>query len=901
MRKNRDSMSIQSQIGKGFILLVFLTTQTAGVVQAQTTADPNASNASAGGGGVLGAIGGVAANFASTLPGMYQQNPQQLMLAQQQAMLQSKLAECQMKADPTGLSSTSSTGAQVAGSAAQAVKVYAEMRAKLGKKDKKAATTKIDTTCNMDATDSSICTMKCQDPTDSKTVSCGKFYQKTRSETDGGGVAEWREKLSPSTVADKFEKAERFYRNKMEVCGPTGASDFKKTADALSCMMDAMKMASGAAAQAVQATLAANQAKYAQMNQYQGEVAEQMAQVENILGPDPKFGEAGGEFKGLLGLQAELTAELQKAKEGEGNFEEAVAKVEQDQLANDQTLESERMQVVASCLKGDSTAATGGKALMCPKPMTRKNNEGKEEYVTGPNGQPKYVNAACGPLDYIRARIRQQSMMDNGRYMDRDSARVQESENNVAAYEGTIDAIMREMGSYEQPTAEGRIQSGVHTWADIEKNGQIMSKLRELDSDPNLRGVNIVDNLKRATQKCMSDSTRWRAQQMASGASRYSKQKLQIDSTRKKLNASLDNGLAELNKHYKNVMSLLSDQTVALDRYSCKKDSAKMLECYRDIRQNLNDLLDGNGRTGFTSKMIKGGTMVGGFQVPCRGINGCVTALKTVRDRQKDHLALAQKAKMKFVNDGNQQVQQQLQGFAQVLSVGSNAITEMFSKFKTSMIAMGVTDIPDGLTMLDPENLEQSMNGNGEQKEPGPFQNPKNMAAVLSGMSGGIVDPKDSGLGKAIASGMASIKEKKEAWGKKADEFAAAAAAYNDAQSTCAADGNVIGLNDKVAAKRIGSSQDCNASVRTLYNNIKESDPTSEIATGGLAAVYRALSGVKGSGFDYAESAAKVGSQFKSVQDQDEFFTLAMNCSEFGKKPATVSETLGTAPTEKGK
>ena len=117
------------------------------------------------------------------------------------------------------------------------------------------------------------------------------------------------------------------------------------------------------------------------------------------------------------------------------------------------------------------------------------------------------------------------------------------------------------------------------------------------------------------------------------------------------------------------MMAVLTGQVVTANRFNCTTtDPASMSTCYTSMRQNVEDVLVGNSNVPFTQKTISGGTMVRGFNIPCRGIDGCVTSFKAVRDAQKKQIAMAQQVKTQFVNTGNQQVQTQVQGFAQFLS-----------------------------------------------------------------------------------------------------------------------------------------------------------------------------------------------------------------------------------------
>lgn len=96
--------------------------------------------------------------------------------------------------------------------------------------------------------------------------------------------------------------------------------------------------------------------------------------------------------------------------------------------------------------------------------------------------------------------------------------------------------------------------------------------------------------------------------------------------------------------------------------------------------------------------------MVKGFSVPCRGINGCVTALTQVRGAQKKAIALVQKARVKWASDGNNAISQAVNTFAggangtDPRSLGGLQanVLKQYSAMKAALLEMGVGgDIPD--------------------------------------------------------------------------------------------------------------------------------------------------------------------------------------------------------------
>ena len=87
-------------------------------------------------------------------------------------------------------------------------------------------------------------------------------------------------------------------------------------------------------------------------------------------------------------------------------------------------------------------------------------------------------------------------------------------------------------------------------------------------------------------------------------------------------------------------------KAVSLNRAQCTKNNPELMQdCFSKIRQNLQNLLEGNGNLTKTAKTIKGGPSTTPFVVSCNGLNGCVTAFKNVRDQQKTYIRDVQKKK----------------------------------------------------------------------------------------------------------------------------------------------------------------------------------------------------------------------------------------------------------------
>ena len=719
-----------------------------------------------------------------------------------------------------------------------------------------AAVPGLETACPFDRSDfRPTCAMNCNKPGGlNSSPSCTDWFsEQSNQHTDGsdkitstvytpksGSTANAKASEAKATkVANGYAE----YLMVKSQCSSSDYDNFMKQYNAYTCQMGALQEGVTRASAQLQITLQANNKQFQKMEQFQTQVNAQVKEVEGILGPDPELGGSGSsEFKGLLGIQAELNGKLATMTQQQGAFKTAADKVISDTATNEQTLQSETIQIVSSCMKGErDLGMPGGMSLTCFKPrMTAGGKDASGNATAGTqatdqNGNVIYDKQPCGPVEYIRSKVEQSAYVTSrGVIMSQD--RRDQAQDYTAEFDSLMNSIDRELGDFDKSgtTSDGmttRLASRAITWNQIQSD--LASTINDLSAKT---GLNIGSQLSAVAGHCFSESKTWNQQQQASASSDYSKQKAKIAADNNALTGQLNAGLADMNKSYSDVMSVLGSSHVTIDRSQCTQNNAtKMQACYSQILGNLQNLLEGNGSNTLTAKYITAGTMIPGINVPCQGINGCVTNLKTVRDAQKKLLTAAKTKTQDVVSQGNTQVQQQLQQFSQSLATTQASIMKQYDAMKGTLAKMGI-GAPDRPKNMDPEQLIPG-EGPPPDKVPGPFANPKSMAGVLSGMvqPGGLVNFQDSGMSDVVQRAGDKMREDQKAKRDLADKAAETASKYSSL--TCNTSGTGSSSSSAGAITRDWSSCDDLANSCATSNNSTNPIVFDQAFTNAIAAV----------------------------------------------------------------
>lgn len=688
------------------------------------------------------------------------------------------------------------------------------------------------------------CDMNCATPSVAKAPSCTSEYFRTSKLTGGKmGVSQpykmtdWSSDEEQKKFSSEEDKIAAFtaYLDKKKTC----PSDAEKALDAAyaayDCMVAALSDATNAAAQALQTGIQQNQAQYGKMTTFVQQASDQMKQVDDILGPEDEgngISKLGGDqFSGLLGMQKSLNAQMAQMIQQDGTFKTKVAKIQKDTLANEQTLEADRMGVVSSCMKGEKNIGVGGgTSLLCYKPRQSKDAQGNVTQATDQSGNPVYSKQACGPMEFIQSQVEQAAYLNkdkNGRVLGviRSQKARDKASDNVTELNAFMTSMMRDLGDYDQtnpkdpndPNSGGKLAPRVTSWADLAT--KYSAEMAQIQADT---GVNLQQEMSVIAGHCFADSYTWKSQQQRSASSAYNVNKQNITNDTNALTSDLNSGLAQLNSGYSAAMAVLGGQAVTLNRFQCTTtDPAKMEACYGSIRQNLQDLLEGNGSITTTSKNITGGSMIGGFTVTCKGINGCVTALQQVKTAKKQQVTAAQKAMVDFVQSSNSQIQAQLNNYGQSVAAVQSQVLAQYASIKQLMAQTIGAAGKDAPPFMDKDMLKQS-----DGPPPGPYQMPSDMSKVIAGAipAPGLINFADTGLSALKEAANEKLEKKAELLSDLDKKFGDLLDSFEGKYAECTKDNNPAPADSTTVGSDGFDPTACNNVMNACYGSGSESD-----------------------------------------------------------------------------
>ena len=595
------------------------------------------------------------------------------------------------------------------------------------------------------------CEMTCGEPKDLENIGteCNDYFDISNN-LECKKVNDVQRTLSCSLYTPKITLAEDGKRltrfTKFMTWKKTNCT--KKNADAIGaqlknykCKVELLSKAMSDAAGVVQSALAANNKSYGFMMQFQGQVGEQMSQIDEILGPDrsdPNKGSNNSQFQGLLGVQAALNAKLPTWTAGNASNKSAVEKISKDYVANDQALVANQMQTVSDCMKGNTNLnVSGGRSLTCFKPAMSTDKDGKPIPVNDSNGNAKYTMQACGALEYVRSQITQSAFKGGLK----SNSIIQQSQTDGAAFDSFVSGMLRDLGASDPSSKDGSgkvLQVRVADWSTLQS--KYSANMQELSART---GVNVTAQMQTIANSCFNEGKTWVEQQKSSAGSNYSQKVQEINSRSNELKSKMDSDLSAMSGEFSSAVAAMGGSAT----YQCKDPTniSQEAKCYADIQTKLSDMLNGTGTAGTSIKTINGGSMVAGFGVSCRGVNNCVNTYKSIRTQKKAQLTNAKKATEDFVTKSNNMINDQLQSYAQGLSALQQQASAQFLNMQIKLSSLGIESTAEP-KYTDPAQFEL---GGSKETGPGPYQMPKggSISAILSGyvQPTGLMDFKNMG------------------------------------------------------------------------------------------------------------------------------------------------------------
>ena len=680
------------------------------------------------------------------------------------------------------------------------------------KKESKSASDKT----NMDIDSASFsCDMSCDAPSAKKPV-CQDFW---------GNKAKYTEEEAIKG-SDNLQKSRRkldaylqFINFKIYTCDAQDGKKLDIEATLYTCQENVLKDAVGEANTQLQSVINANSAAAQGYEGQIGGLGQQMGKIFEILGGDPNdplaksASESGSaQFGGLIGLQKQLDVlgkqwtDLEKGSEGakgggdgsKGGWTSRTKKLKRMPGIAKAKLERRRMDAVKSCLSPAATSGSGSGAYLCRKEVFTDKGV--------PTG--RFADQQCGGMEHIKTLLTQAAYKRSGGAILKDGT----SRANATLLENMFDQVMAQVnGRFEGPDASGT-QAGASqatvslapkysTWAQVSSGAQgaidaLQAKLAQVGM-----GYNFKAELENVAQQCFKQGDTVRTQEMAEGSdSQYQQDMEKYNDERTALTGEIQKGLDDVTKYYGQAVAVLTgnQMDVSLSKFGCSQSNPdQMLDCFGKVRQSIQDIKDGANGAGKVSRVIQGVPgnppfQVPGFKIDCVGIDKCVTKFSKAKDDLKKVMDMAVGQRTQFVNQANQNVKNQLTGFAQFLGKLQGGVDAQYSKIAGMMTSMGASDVKSQLEHIkDPEQLTPGACGKDPKEGggmcPALYGQPGSMTKVLSGLSGpqGLLDFNDTKLTDNLASAKKSIGEKKSKDRDALKKFDSLDEKYGDLADTC--------------------------------------------------------------------------------------------------------------------
>lgn len=559
-----------------------------------------------------------------------------------------------------------------------------------------------------------FCSAACARPACVDEISCSAFFP------DGAATpmakSEGKNKISDCQI--NFGKYERYQKAHAESCLDLESSRVKIEMAFLECQSKAVNAAAQSAQNILNNIGSMNQrmigAVDADMKSAQGSVTAQLSEMDQLLGLPPDHPVSG------LGkvLQDLKSPEYQKMVEA---LAEAPAKNEGLKLkkkAVDNEVRAYRNKEFSGCLAGSSAVSGSGvRTELC-----------FDEKVPGQKRD-------CGPLEYLGEVVAQQSLLTGNSNVLDTTTRRSKKQDIRKLFKALQDSIKVQL---ETPSSKSKTVDDL-----LADNEQSIKDLLRMSGYGELRR-----SLRSSLAKC-SNFAETRRVEMVKSESVQQKLNEEVENPRNKLNSELDQSIDQMRASYNDAVQALGLTRVPpLATETCSKDTDERVRCAQNLRDQLQKMKAGSylsatpagGGSAPGVKIPQRGN-IGGFFVPCVGLEACFNALRNARQRHASNLgqAIAQSMERRnqLVKNSNNDL--------------TSAVQDLAGFLKGELRGFGESG---PVTFLEGEALEF--------KE-GELASPKNTLKLVSGfMSPGLPSYDKTAADKLVAEAKGRDSEKKK-------------------------------------------------------------------------------------------------------------------------------------------
>jgi hypothetical protein len=449
-----------------------------------------------------------------------------------------------------------------------------------------------------------------------------------------------------------------------------------------------------------------------QMQAYQQRMTDndtKMTQINNLLNgsQDGQGNSAGG---GLL-------AQRQATRDALAQLPAAILGFQNDYQQNVQATNS---------LQSFVQTRTAGLMMSC------FNSRPVSNYQCVPNGPP--VSAA----EYLQCRYQQSHSVGSNGVLDQNklvTGQAQAGSQGLAALIGQITGDAA--SDADVPDDPSKL---------VQKNSNAMRVANPTDvntyygnqlSGYKINGVSAQQFVSSMMNYCYSIAQSTVAAEQANPASAIGVQQYHLQTQKRKIQADITQQYNALSALYTENMSALTQQNVPMNAPACLSGQTQtQLNCLQNVQREMQGLLNGTAQDSGSNINIQGS--ISSSEIPCRGLNGCITALQNANRTLTSNQKTMEASKSQYVVNYNQMVESYTRGMAQQVSGVSTALQMRVDALNLALRSVGQS--PLGRQTVRSEPFQQDP-ATGLDRPPASV-----LGALVNNVTPPLIDTSASGF-----------------------------------------------------------------------------------------------------------------------------------------------------------
>lgn len=307
----------------------------------------------------------------------------------------------------------------------------------------------------------------------------------------------------------------------------------------------------------------------------------------------------------------------------------------------------------------------------------------------------------CSAEQYLVAQYTRAMGLDSNGYQDPNNTLLQTGANNQGqALQNVLNSIFSESSSNPNVfnanpnpstvTAQANQVSVVYTPQQIAQTwGQQLASF-------NTPYFNVYNFVMSNIDKCYinAQSVVSQEQSGADSTSGLYNLTMQLNKSRIDLNNSMNAMIDTYAQGYSTALGALTGSNYPIPTSACKAASIQnKYSCLTDLRKNSLDLLTGSAPNSQVNLFYQANNLALNLNVPCSGVNGCVTALQNVDRNLTASVNQLQQNQKDYVLAANQEVDRYTAALAASLGLASGALQQRLNTLNQTLMAVGLPSI----------------------------------------------------------------------------------------------------------------------------------------------------------------------------------------------------------------